>query len=84
MTNDGEEWLIYQMGVLPFQGTSTAWRNEPTGTSGRFRKEKFQVLYLGRNSPMHQHRLEDNWKESSSAEKGQGIQEIEHESALYP
>jgi len=35
----------------------------------KFDKGKCRVLYLGRNNPMHQHRLRDNLLESSSAER---------------
>lgn len=39
----------------------------------KLRKMKLQVLYLGRNNPVHQHSLGGNWKKNSSAEKGQEI-----------
>jgi len=52
----------------------------------KFRKEKFQVLYLGRNNLMHQHRLGGTGRKELCGEgpPDPGGQETEHESATYP
>ncbi|XP_071657675.1 transcription factor RFX3-like [Patagioenas fasciata] len=39
----------------------------------KFKKEKHQVLYLGKNNPMHQYRLGADQLESSFAEKDLGV-----------
>jgi len=46
-----EEWLIEQMIVLPFRGTSTGWGMEP------FEVKHSGQMLLGRNNPGHQNRL---------------------------
>jgi len=39
----------------------------------KFNKGKGRVLHLGRNNPMHQHRLRADLLESSSAERDLGV-----------
>jgi len=39
----------------------------------KFNKGKFRVLHLGRNNPMHQHRLGADLLQSSSAERDLGV-----------
>ena len=38
----------------------------------KFREEKFQVLHLGRNNPMHQYRVIADWLESSPGQPALG------------
>jgi len=44
---NGVEWLIHQIGVLPFQGTSATWRNEPKGNSWSSGKRNFKSYIWG-------------------------------------
>ncbi|KAK4815006.1 hypothetical protein QYF61_010170 [Mycteria americana] len=67
------EWLIDQMSVLLFRGTSGGWRNGLTGTSLNSAKSNVKSYKLGRNNPMHQYRLGANQLDSGLAEKAMGI-----------
>lgn len=67
MIQNYEEWLKHQRTVLSFRGTrpgEMAHRNLKKFSTG-----KCQILYLGRNNPMHQKRLWAEWLESSFTEK---------------
>lgn len=67
----GEGWLLHQIGVLPFQETSTAWRNEPIGTSRGSGKGSFKSCIWGERTLCPS----TGWgtSGSSSAKKDQGI-----------
>lgn len=74
-----QEWLIQQVGVLPFRAPLTAWAN---GDHAKF-KGKRHVLHLGRNNPTHQYRVGVSWLEKQICRRGPGGQGG-HELATRP
>lgn len=59
MMHNWEEWLMDNMVVLPFRGTSIGWRSGLRCIT-KFHKGKWQILHLCWNNTRHQHTLRAN------------------------
>ncbi|KAJ7420144.1 hypothetical protein WISP_49893 [Willisornis vidua] len=68
VTQSWEEQPISEKVVQPFRRTSEGLERWAVNCL-KFNKSKCMVLHLGKNYPMHQHRLGANLLESSSVEK---------------
>jgi len=70
------------MGVLPFRGTSTAWKTRTDKDLMKLSTGKFKVTHLGRHNPRHLDRLPARKQLCREDLGGTGGQQIKHELSL--